>query len=66
MKNVNTDAPVNVDVETAVNLTNLVVRLEKLVSDLDETLSVRKPINYKKTKTSEYIARSPRLRSRFH
>ena len=64
MKNVDVSAPVNVSVATAVNLTDLVVRLEKLVSDLDETLSVRKPIKPKKTAASQYIAKSPLLRAR--
>lgn len=66
MKNVDVNVPVNVSVATAVNLTDLVVRLEKLVSDLDETLSVRKPITPKKSVVSEYIARSPRLRARIN
>jgi len=55
-----------VSVENAVNLTDLVVRLEKLASDLDETLSVRKPIKPRKTAASQYIAKSPRLRARFN
>jgi len=68
VENANVDAPVlpHVSVENAVNLTDLVVRLEKLASDLDETLSVRKPIKPRKTAASQYIAKSPRLRARFN
>ena len=70
MKNVN--APntrvtlgVNVDAEVAANLVKLMDRLQTLVADLDETLTVREPVGSKNTPSSRYIRKSPRLRARF-
>lgn len=70
MKNVN--APnipvtlgVNVDAKVAANLVELMDRLQKLVSDLDETLTVREPVGSKSAPSSRYIRKSPRLRARF-
>ena len=70
MKNVNVpDTPVtlgfNVDVEVAANLVKLMDRLQNLVSDLDETLTVREPVVSKSSPSSQYIRKSPRLLPRF-
>ena len=70
MKNVN--APnipvtlgVNVDAKVAADLLKLMERLQQVVSDLDDTLTVRKPVGTKTAPSSRYIRKSPRLRARF-
>ncbi len=70
MKNVN--APnipvtlgVNVDAKVAADLLKLMERLQQVVSDLDDSLTVRKPVGTKTAPSSRYIRKSPRLRARF-
>ena len=70
MKNVN--APnipvtlgVNVDAKVAADLLKLMDRLQQVVSDLDDSLTVRKPVGTKTAPSSRYIRKSPRLRARF-
>lgn len=64
MKNANAQSP-HASVDVSVALVEVFLKLEKLVSDLDEKLTVREPIGQEITESSEYIRRSPRFRSRF-
>ena len=64
MKNANAQSP-HASVDVSVALVEVFLKLEKLVSDLDKKLTVREPIDQEITKSSEYIRRSPRFRSRF-
>tara|TARA_Y100000401_G_scaffold53503_1_gene42041 strand:+ start:168 stop:383 length:216 start_codon:yes stop_codon:yes gene_type:complete len=56
---------VNVDAKVAADLLKLMERLQQVVSDLDDSLTVRKPVGTKTAPSSRYIRKSPRLRARF-